>query len=287
MKPLRQFAILSIVLGALTAPAQTTIFNQNFDGGYTGSFGISSYIGGSPTGTNISVLTSGGNPNGCLRVMLTTTTGGDYYAGQAQLMTVSGNTDPSPSDYVLSFDAKGSQAATVHLGIETWPSNYFGGSGPVVNTAVDEQLTASNTWQTFRVNLGSVTTTNATGATWQLNFQISAYQWGGAGITDTLTVDNIVLTHLANNLLLTSSVNPAAFGAGVSFTATVTTNGITASNATGQVVFSYAGVPFSTNTVTAGIATSSSTSASTSASDPSARRITFCISEVSACSRVM
>ena len=44
-------AALAIVLGgfAATAPAQT-IFNENFDGGYAGSFEHwSSYSGGSPT----------------------------------------------------------------------------------------------------------------------------------------------------------------------------------------------------------------------------------------------
>src|SRR3974390_2976294 len=110
---LRQFAILFIVLGAFTASAQTTIFNQNFDGGYSGSFGTSSYCGGNPppTATNTTVLTTGGNPNGCMQVQMTAGVSGDSYTGQAQLMNVSGNTDPNPANYVLSFDAKGSQAA--------------------------------------------------------------------------------------------------------------------------------------------------------------------------------
>ncbi len=263
MKASYPIAVIAILLAGLSATAQT-VFNQNFDGGYTGSFGTSSYGGGSPTGTSTTVLTSGGNPNSCMRVTMTTTTSGDFYAGQAQLMTVSGNTDANPSDYVLTFDAKGSQAAAIQFGIQTWPNNYFGGSGPVINATTSFQLTAANTWQTFSVNLGTVTTASATGATWQLNFQLNASQWGGAGQTDTLTIDNIVLTHLSNNLLLTSSANPSAYGAGVSFTATVITNGIKAGNATGQVVFSYTsgplGRPFSTNTVNAGMATSATIS---------------------------
>ncbi len=262
MNRFSQLVTFFIVLAALTTSAQTTIFNQNFDGGYSGSFGIGSYIGGSPlpTATNITVLTSGGNPNGCLQVQMTANASSDYYAAQAQLMTVSGNTDPNPANYVLSFDAKGSQAATFQLVIQTWPNNYFGGTGPVINTPVNSQLAAANTWQTFRVNLGTLTTNNATGATWQLNFQINASQWGGAGHTDTLTLDNIVLTHLVNGLALTSSANPSTLGAGVSFTATVMTNGVTASDATGQIVFSTVGGPFSTNTVAAGSALSASIS---------------------------
>jgi hypothetical protein len=257
MKFASPFTALAILLWSATASAQTVIFNQNFDGGYTGAFGTSSYGGGSATGTSTTVLTSGGNPSGCMRVTMTTTTGSDYYSGQAQLMTVSGNIDPNPADYVLSFDANGSQAANIQLLVETWPNNYFGGTGPVISATVNELLTAANTWQTFRFNLGNVTTAAATGATWQLSFQLSAWQWGGAGLTDTLTIDNIVLTHLTNNLVLASSANPSAYGAGVSFSATVVTNGVTASNATGQVVFSYAGGPFSTNAVSGGRATSS------------------------------
>jgi hypothetical protein len=256
MKCLRQFAAL--VLGVVTANAQTTIFNQNFDGAYTGPYSTSFYAGGSPAATSATVVASGGNPNGCLQIVMTTTTSSDFFAGQAQLMTVAGNTDLLPADYVLSFDAKGSRAANIQVGIQTWPAPYFGGTGPVINATTDQALSAANTWQTFKINLGNVTTASPTGATWQLNFQFGAWQWGGAGITDSLIIDNIVLTHLSTNIVLSSSTNPATYGAGVGFTATVVTNGATVGNATGQVVFSYAGGPFSTNTITAGTATSSS-----------------------------
>ena len=235
------------------------MFNQNFDGGYTGSYGTSHYQGGSPTGTSATVLSTGGNPNGCLQITMTATTGSDYFTGQAQLMTVSGNTDPLAADYVFSFDAKGSQAANIQLGLESWQSNYFSGA-KLFGVTTNQQLTASNKWQTFRFNLGSVLTASPTGATWQLNFQINASQWGGAGLTNTLTVDNIALTRLGNNVVVTSSANPAAYGAGVTFTASVLTNGVVAGNATGQVVFSYAGGPFSTNTVSGGSATSAALS---------------------------
>jgi hypothetical protein len=124
---------------------------------------------------------------------MTTTTWSDYYAGQLQLMTVSGNTDPNPSDYVLSFDAYGSQAGNIQFTIQTWPGNYFGGS-QAINAMVNDQLTAPNAWQTFSVNLGSITAASPTGATWQLAFQLNSWLWNGPGNTDTLTIDNIVLT---------------------------------------------------------------------------------------------
>ena len=252
---LAALAILGLSLGPVTA--QTTIFNENFDGGYTGSFGLGHYSGGSPNNATNYTLASGGNPNGCWQETMTPTTTGDYYAGQVQLMSVTGNTDTNPGNYVLSFDAKGSLAGLIQLIIQTWPSNYFSGTGPVINASVNNQLAAANAWQTFSVNLGTLTTASANGATWQLNFSISASQWGGVGPTDVLTVDNIVLTHLNKGLSVSSSANPSAYNAPVTFTAAVVTNGITAGNATGTVVFSSAAGAFSTNTVSGGIATSS------------------------------
>ncbi len=239
----------------VTAPAQTTIFNENFDGGYTGTFGTSAYSGGSPTGTGNAVQASGGNQNGCWRETMTATTSSDYYTGRVQLMTVSGNTDPNPSDYVLLFDAYGSQAANIQLIVETWSGNYFGGTR-IMDAIVNNPLTAANTWQTFSVNLGSIAGADPTGATWQLNFQINASQWGGAGFTDTLIIDNIKLVNIGNPIGLTSSFNPSSYGGSVTFNATVVTNGTIVGNATGMVVFSSASGPFSTNTVSGGSATS-------------------------------
>jgi hypothetical protein len=250
-------AALGILLGGLSAIAQTMIFDEDFDGGYTGYFGTASYSGGSPTATNNAVIASGGNPNGAWQETMTTTTWSDYYAGIVSLMTVSGNTDPIPSDYVLSFDAKGSQAATIQLIIQTWPYDYYGGTGPVINASVNEVLTAANAWQTFSINLGSITEAMPIGATWQLAFPLNSWQWGGPGFTDTLTIDNIKLVNIGNPIALTSSFNPSSYGGNVTFTATVQTNGVTAGNATGQVVFSSTNGPFSTNMVTGGSATSS------------------------------
>jgi hypothetical protein len=258
MKSRGQLAAFAIMLGGLVATARAqTIFNENFDGGYTGTFGTGSYSGGSPTGCTNYVMASGGNPNGAWRETMTATTWGDYYTGQIQLMTVSGNTDPNPSDYVLSFDAKGSQAANIQFIIQTWPDNYYGGSGPVINATVNDQLTAPNTWQTFSVNLGSITGAMPIGATWQLEFQLNSWQWGGPGLTDSLIIDNIILAQV-RGLALAASANASPFGGSVTFTAKVQTNGVTAGNATGQVVFSSASGPLSTNLLSGGSATSSS-----------------------------
>ena len=198
MKPLENAQLLAaaVLLGGLLATAQAqVIFNQNFDGGYAGAFGTSQYFGGAPTSYANSVVSSGGNPNGAWTETMTTTDWGDYYAGQLQLMTVTGNTDLNPSDYVLSYDAKGSQAANIQLGLQSWQNDYFGGS-QLINATLNNALSAANTWQTFSVNLGTIAGANPTGATWQFNFQLNSWQWGGPGNTDTLTIDNIVLTQI-------------------------------------------------------------------------------------------
>jgi alpha-L-arabinofuranosidase len=258
MKSLRRTATTASLLGCFTATAQTVIFDQNFDGGYTGAFSTNAYVGGgSPVNYSVSLPTTGGNPNGCFEIKMTTTTSSDSWVGQAQLEEVSGNTDPNPSDYVLSFDANGSSAGNVQFIVQTWQNQYYGGSA-VIDASVNDQLNAANTWQTFSVNLGFITSDPPTGGTWQLNFAIDGGSWGGAGKTDTLKIDNIILTHLANNLSVSSSLNPSPDGAAVSFTATVITNGATAGNATGKVVFSSPAGPFSTNTVSGGSATSAS-----------------------------
>jgi hypothetical protein len=46
----------------------------------------------------------------------------------------------------------------------------------------------------FQRKLGYHPGANPTGATWQFNFQLNSWQRGGPANTDTLTLDNIVLT---------------------------------------------------------------------------------------------
>ena len=189
-----QLALLAALLGGFVATAQAqTVFNQNFDGGYSGAFGTAQYFGGAPTGYANSVVPSGGNPNGAWTEGMTATTWSDYYAGQLQLMTVTGNTDPDPANYVLSFDAYGSRAANIQVGLQSWQGNYFGGAQNI-NTTLTSVLSTANTWQTFSVNLGTISGAIPTGATWQLNFQVNSWEWGGPGITDNLTIDNVMLS---------------------------------------------------------------------------------------------
>ena len=197
MKFRYQLASIAIVLGGLvaTAPAQV-IFYQDFDGGYPGGFGTASYGASgadAPVSPSVGVVSGVGNPNSAFVTSMTTATWSTYYAGQVQEMTVSGNTDANISDYVLSFDIEGSQAASVQMGIQSWAGQYFGGAQSI-NATTSFNLNAANTWQNVSINLGTVAAgANPTGATWQFAFQINSWLWGGPGMTDSVTVDNLKL----------------------------------------------------------------------------------------------
>jgi hypothetical protein len=111
---------------------------------------------------------------------------------------------------------------------------------------------------TNSVNDGVTAYTNSTLA---LGLHVITAQYSGdanyAGSIST-TVTQIVLT--GTTTMLASSANPSAVGKNVTFSAAVQTNGTTAGNATGTVVFKDGGTPLSTNNLTGGQA-SFSTSA--------------------------
>ena len=154
-------------------------------------------------------------------------------------------------------DAKGSQAANIQLIIQTWPNNYFGGASPY-NATVNDQLTAANTWQTFRFNLGSVQR-QPNRRHVAVEFPDQCLAMGRRGPTDTLTVDNIVLARLVINV-----VHVVGQPGGLRRQRHLHRQGGhqrgRGRQRDGPVVFSYAGGPFSTNTVSGGSATSAALS---------------------------
>ena len=93
----------------------------------------------------------------------------------------------------------------------------------------------------------------------------AAVNISGAGLAanttgNLLTTTNTVVLLVTLNTqptttLLTSSDNPSGYGQGVTFTAAVQTNGVTAAAATGLVVFKVAGAPVATNALASGVAT--------------------------------
>jgi hypothetical protein len=188
-------------LATVSATAQNVIFDENFSGSFP--VGTSSYQGGAPSATSSGVQPTGGNPGGTYVESMTTTTWGDYFAGQLQFY-LSGNTDPNAADYTLSFDAMGSQAGPIQMAIQSWQNIYFGGS-QIDNFTLSSNPTlgAANTWQTFSINLGSLAGFVPTGVTWQLNFQLNSWLWNGPNNTDTLSIDNIVLTQVPEPATMT------------------------------------------------------------------------------------
>jgi autotransporter-associated beta strand protein len=80
----------------------------------------------------------------------------------------------------------------------------------------------------------------------------------GAGTYGTVAVsgNNVVLAVGTTTLNLFSSENPSGFNDGLTFTASVQTNGLPAANATGTITFQTNGVPFDTETLVGGGATS-------------------------------
>jgi len=101
------------------------------------------------------------------------------------------------------------------------------------------------------INGGSLIYNNPNPANDQFTYTVT----DGFGGTNTGLV-SIVLTNSVTTLALSSSSQTNGYLAGVTFTAVVQTNDVTAGDATGNVIFLANSVAFSTNTVTGGIVTS-------------------------------
>jgi hypothetical protein len=211
MKSLSNLAVLAIVLGGFvaTAPAQVTIFGQNFDSGLSPTESLGGYHGGDITSSTFGIVAGvgTGGTSGLQEVNGTagnTGNGYGYAAVQLQELSVTGNTSANLSDYTLSFDAEAT-AGSLNLQVQTWSLPSFGGTGPTsLNTApaspgYGNDLTLNPTFTHYSLNLGNATIFpnfsgfNPLGATWQIAFQQNG---GGNGnpANLTLTIDNVVLT---------------------------------------------------------------------------------------------
>jgi len=206
MKMHYQLAAMIILLGVIvaSAPADIIVFNQDFDGGYTGSWGTGQYYSSPAPPTYGNAITAGvGNPNSAWQEYMTTDSWSNYYCGQMQIMQVYPPADTNPADYTISFDAYGSYAGNIQLTLQSWQDRWFVGS-QIVNVTTNIALSAANTWQNVSLNLGSLSASaNPTGGTWQLGFQLNSWQWGGPNKTDTLTIDNVKLVNVPEPCTLT------------------------------------------------------------------------------------
>jgi len=118
------------------------------------------------------------------------------------------------------------------------------------------------------VSLAGVNLTTTNGVTLQTNSTTITYA-GGPNAADQISYSisdgfgglsvgyiNIVVVKNATTLAISSSSPTSGYLSSVNFTALAQTNGVTAGDATGNVVFQANGVPFNTNTVSGGSATS-------------------------------
>lgn len=193
-------AFLSLIAATLSLCGQVIIFNQDFDGGYTGFYSHEPvYISAMRPASYSEDIVAGGNPGSAYRISLTPNiVYSNAYGGRISMTTVTGNTDPNPAHYTLSWDAYGTPGGPVSTTLESWQNTDFGGS-KLINAGL--QFTPGPSWQTFSVNLGDIVNSGSpappvipTGATWRITFGIYAWKWSTSHNPDTLWVDNVKLT---------------------------------------------------------------------------------------------
>ena len=108
-------------------------------------------------------------------------------------------------------------------------------------------MNGRNETVTALVIAGTTKAAGTWGATGSGAAHIDNTHFQGTGI---LTVTSGPVT----TLTLTTTTNPSQFGASVTFTATIKTNAVTAANASGDVIFSLNATPVSTNALSGGAA---------------------------------
>jgi PEP-CTERM motif len=194
----------------ISAHAQVTIINQNFDSGLSSTESLGGYYGGDITGSTYGIVAGDGTGGTSALEEVNTTAGNTgmgygYGAVQLQESSATGNTSANLSDYTLSFDAMCTTGGSLNLQIQTWSGTGFGGTGPTtLNTApanpgYGNDLTLTSSYTHFDLNFGNSTIFQdssgftPTGGTLQITFQVNG---GGNGNPSSITfdVDNVVLT---------------------------------------------------------------------------------------------
>lgn len=210
MKSLYNLATMAVLLGgfAATAPAQVTIFSENFDTSLSPGTSFSSYFGGNTTsGSDTIVAGVGVGGTGGWQVVSTGASGGNagysYYGAQYQNPVVTGNTSANLSDYTLSFDAEAT-GGSLNLQLQSWTGAGFGGSMTgTLNTApaspgYGNDLTLNPTYTHYSLNLGDTGIFQGNsgfipnGGTMQIAFQLN---YGGpTPYSEIMNIDNLQLT---------------------------------------------------------------------------------------------
>jgi len=218
-----------------------------------------------------------GFSSGLVTILVTpTTTNADYTLIEAGTLagTAADLVAPAPSGktYTLTYDTAstpqrvmlnvaGVGDTTVAISSSSNPSGYL---SPVVFTARPQisGVTASNATGTvifdadgtpFYTNSVSGGIATATNSALPLGTRVVTATYSGDGnYGPSFASTNLVIV-TPITVALTSSGNPTNYLSQVIFTSAVQTNGVTAGDATGTMVFKVGGVPFFTNTVSGGI----------------------------------
>lgn len=201
----------SALCAALTAQAQTVVFDENFNPISSSAVVQAGYTFGDTT-TDSSGVVAGTGLSGApgWQTVDTASTGTDGYSGvgaQYQNGDTVAATDPNLGDYVLSFwameNTTGGNPPNLTINIQTWTGTHFGGTmtggGITAGANGVGTISLSSTYSFYSLNLGnsSVFQTVNTGfmpnaGTYQITFQLNG--GGTTPYTDTLDVDDLELS---------------------------------------------------------------------------------------------
>lgn len=209
-KTSKNVLLAAVLLGgaAITAQAQVSIFNENFDPlSAAGNVSVNGDVFGDTTSFSGAVVSGAGvGGTAAIQEVLNAASGSAGYSGANVLYgngSLGGNTSSSLSDYTLSFDAE-ANAGTVRLNLQSWQSNGYGTYQGQMSTAPDSpgygnDLALTPTYTHYSLNLGNTSIFQSTtdgfqpnGGTILITFQLDG--GGPTPYTDTLNVDNLELT---------------------------------------------------------------------------------------------
>jgi len=219
---------------------------ETSDGG-TGAQGWASLQTQPPT----QITTDFHTGTACMDLAVTNTTAGANGAEIQQNVANQGGTIIAGNTYVLSFWAKQISSGVSY--VQNYKITWLNGVTPISSVGFTAFTGGSGTWA--QITTGSIVApTNANSALIQI-FGATGAVLGGYG---EVLVDDVSLTTTSPSgspTVVSSTVHSGAV-----FTATVQTNGVTATDATGTVAFKTNSVAQSTGTVASGTANSTPTS---------------------------
>jgi hypothetical protein len=209
-KTTKNVLLAAMLLGgaAITAQAQVSIFNENFDPlSGAGAVSVNGDVFGDTTSFSGAVVSGVGvGGTAAIQEVLNAASGSAGYSGanvEYGNGSLSGNTSSSLGDYTLSFDAR-ANAGSLRLNLQSWALNGYVNYTGQISTAPDNpgygnDLTLNPAYTHYSLNLGntsifqsSVGGFQITGGTLMITFQLDG--GGATPYTDTLDIDNLALT---------------------------------------------------------------------------------------------